>query len=115
LDALPMVESLSDLINPRRDLLAPLGIFIIDINEFVASALPGLRSKHGVVVAGILGEEPATLVKLEVGDVIRSINGKAVQNCDEMRQMMAGFKPGDSVALEIERQSVMEYLAFEVE
>jgi len=115
INSLPMVDSLSDLINPRRDLLAPLGIFIIDINDFVASALPGLRSKHGVLVAGIMGEEPATLVKLDVGDVVRSMNGKPVHSCDEMRQMIAGFKPGDSVALEIERQSVLEYVAFEVE
>jgi serine protease Do len=115
LNALPMVDSLSDLINPRRDLLAPLGIFIIDINDMVASALPGLRSKQGVVVAGILGEEPATLAKLEVGDVVRAMNGKPVHNSDELRKLLAGFKPGDSVALEIERQSVLEYVAFEVE
>jgi serine protease Do len=110
-----MVDSLSDLINPRRDLLPSFGIFVIDISDIVASALPGLRSKHGAVVAGILGEEPATLVNLEVGDVVRSINGKAVLNCDELRQMVSQFKPGDAVALEIERQSVFEYVAFEVE
>src|SRR5271163_1863079 len=115
IDALPMVDSLSDLINPRRDLIPSLGIFVIDLNDLVAAALPGLRSKHGVVVAGVLGEEPATMANLEVGDVVRSINGKPLSTTDELRQQLAGMKPGDAVALEVERQSVLQYVAFEIE
>jgi len=92
-----------------------LGIFVIDLNDFVAAALPGLRSKHGVVVAGVLGEEPATMANLEVGDVVRSINGKPLSTTDDLRQQLAGMKPGDAVALEVERQSVLQYVAFEIE
>ncbi len=77
--------------------------------------LPGLRTKHGVVVAGVLAGEPATFANLEVGDVVRSINGKPLENSDELRRQLANFKPGDSVALEVERQSVLQYVAFEVE
>src|SRR5271163_306985 len=113
--ALPMVDSLSDLINPRRDLIPSLGIFVIDLNDMVAAALPGLRSKHGVVVAGVLEEEPATMANLEVGDVVRSINGKPLTTSDELRQQLAGMRPGDPVALEVERQSVLQYVAFEIE
>jgi serine protease Do len=114
-DSLPMVDSLSDLINPRRDLIPSLGIFVIDLNDLVAAAVPGLRSKHGVVVAGALKEEPATLADLEVGDVVRSINGKPLNTTDELRAQLAAFKPGDPVVLEIERSSVLEYVAFEIE
>ncbi len=114
-DSLPMVDSLSDLINPRRDLVPSLGIFVLDLNDLVAQALPGLRSKQGVVVAGVLSEEPATLANLELGDVVRSINGKALANTEELRRQLAAMKPGDPVALEVERQSVLLYVAFEIE
>ncbi|MBB5343797.1 trypsin-like peptidase domain-containing protein [Tunturibacter empetritectus] len=114
-DSLPMVDSLSDLTNPKKDLIPSLGIFVVDLNDFIAAALPGLRSKRGVVVAGVLSGEPATLASLEVGDVVRAINGRPLNTTEELRQQLANFKPGDSVALEVERQSVLQYVAFEVE
>jgi serine protease Do len=114
-DSLPMVDSLSDLTNPKKDLIPSLGIFVIDLNDFIAAALPGLRSKRGVVVAGVLAGEPATLASLEVGDVVRSINGRPLNSSEELRQQLASFKPGESVALEVERQGVLQYVAFEVE
>jgi serine protease Do len=115
IDLLPTVESLSDLVNPRRDMIPSLGIFVLDLNDLIAAALPGLRSKRGAVVAGLLAGEPATVANLEVGDVIRSINGKTINTTDELRQQLAIFKPGDSVALEVERQSTLQYVAFEIE
>jgi serine protease Do len=115
INSLPTVESLSDLTNPKKDLIPSLGVFVVDLNDLIVAALPGLRSKHGVVVAGVLEGEPATLTNLEVGDIIRSINGKPLNTSDELRQQLAIFKPGDSVAFEVERQSVLQYVAFEIE
>jgi hypothetical protein len=34
---------------------------------------------------------------------------------EHLRQDIAGFKPGDAVALAVERRGVMQYVAFEVE
>jgi serine protease Do len=96
-------------------MIPSLGIFVLDLNDLIAAALPGLRSKRGAVIAGLLAGEPATVANLEVGDVIRSINGKTVNTTDELRQQLAIFKPGDSVALEVERQSTLQYVAFEIE
>ena len=109
------VDSLSDLIDPKRDLIAGLGIFVIDLDDSLAEAIPSLRSKRGVIVAGLLGEEPATLADLQVGDVVRAVNGKSVTSTDGFRRILAGFNPGDSVVLEVERQSVLMYVAFEME
>jgi serine protease Do len=114
-DSMPTVENLSDLTNPTKDLIPSLGIFVLDLNNHLAEALPGLRSKRGVVVAGVLAGEPATLTNLAVGDVIRSINGKQLNTSEELRMQLANFKPGDSVAFEIERQSAFQYVAFEIE
>jgi serine protease Do len=115
IDTLPTVDSLSDLTNPKKDLIPSLGIFVLDLDDRLASALPGLRSRHGVVVAGVLAGEPAILANLEVGDVIRTINGRPLSTSDELRQQLANFKTGDSVAFEIERQSAFQYVAFEIE
>jgi len=115
IDLPPAVDNLSDLIDPKKDLVAALGIFVIDVDNSLADAMPSLRSKHGVIVAGLLGEEPATLADLQVGDVIRAVNGKRVANADEFRKSLAGFNPGDAVVLEVERQSVLMYVAFEME
>lgn len=110
----PTIENLSDLIDPKRDLIAPLGIFVIDLKNELADSMM-TRSKSGVVVAGLLGEEPATLADLRVGDVIFSLNGKPVGDTTELRQYLADLKPGDAVAFEVERQSVLQYVAFEME
>jgi serine protease Do len=108
------IENLSDLINPSTDLIAALGIFAIDLKGQLATAIPS-RSGTGVIVAGLLSGEPATLADLQVGDVIHSINGKPVSDTEHLRQDLASFKPGDAVVFEVERQSVIQYVAFEME
>jgi S1-C subfamily serine protease len=113
-EAPPTVDNLSDFINPNRDLIASLGIFCIDLKGPLGAAIQS-RSGTGVVVAGLLSGEPATLADLQVGDVIRSINGKPVTNTENLRQTLAGFKTGDAVVFEVERQSVIQYVAFEME
>jgi serine protease Do len=114
-DAPPVADSLSDLIDPRRDLIASLGIFVIDLNHSSLGATLGLRSQSGVIVASLLGGEPATAADLVVGDVIRAINGKALDDTQQLRHTLAGLKPGEAVVLEVERQSVLQYVAFEME
>src|SRR5271156_5283291 len=111
----PVVENLSDLINPRKDLIAPLGIFVIDLKHCSVGAMLNLRADRGVLVAGLLGGEPATAADLAAGDVIRAGDGQALDDSQQLRQILAGLKPGDPVVLEVERQSVLQYVAFEME
>jgi serine protease Do len=112
--AAPTFDSLSDLINPKTDLIPPLGIFVIDLNPPLTAAM-GTRAQSGVVVAGLLSGEPATLTDLTVGDVITTINGKAVKDKQDLLQDLNSFKTGDAIALEVERRGVNQYIAFEME
>ncbi|MGC2398717.1 MAG: trypsin-like peptidase domain-containing protein [Acidobacteriaceae bacterium] len=114
-NAPPLVDNLSDLINPKRDLISPLGIFTIDLKNSPVTAMLNLRSETGVLVAGLLGGEPAVAADLSTGDVIRAVNGAPLHDSAQLRQILAGFKPGDAVVLEVERQSVLQYVAFEME
>jgi len=108
------VDDYTELINPKTDLIASLGIFVVDLKGALASAVP-TRSGKGVLVAGLLSGEPATLADLQSGDVIRSVNSKPVTDTEGLRQQLAAFKPGDAVVLEVERQSVIQYVACEME
>ena len=115
INAPPAVENLSDLINPKRDLIAPLGIFAMDLKHSAAGAMLNLRSDSGVLVTGLLGGEQATAADLSSGDVIRAVNGAPLDDAQQLRQILGGLKPGDAVVLEVERQSVLQYVAFEME
>ena len=110
----PTFESLSDLINTKTDLIPPLGIFVIDLNTQLIDAM-ATRAQSGVIVAGLLSGEPATLSDLTVGDVITTINGKPVKDKQELLQDLNGFKTGDPIALQVERRGVTQYVAFEME
>jgi serine protease Do len=114
-NAPPVVDNLSDLINPKRDLIASLGIFVIDLKHSPVGAMLNLRSDNGVLVAALLGGEPAVAADLSPGDVIRAVNGTPLEDSQQLRQILAGLKPGDAVVLEVERQSVLQYVAFEME
>ena len=111
----PQVDNLSDLIRPDKDLIAPLGVFVMDLKGSEVGAMLNLRSDGGVLVIGLLGGEPAVAADLSAGDAIRAVNGAPLENSQQLRQILAGLKPGDPVVLEVERQSVLQYVAFEME
>jgi serine protease Do len=109
------VENLADLIDPQKGLIGPLGIFVIELEKSIADSLPGLRSSSGVIVAGKVDFTPAIDADLAVGDVIRSINGSSLTSTDDLRSRLEGFKTGDAVVLEVERQGRYQFVAFEME
>ena len=113
--AAPAVDNLTDLIDPRKDLIASLGIFVIDVTHSQLGSTLNLRSDRGVLVAGLLSGEPATAADLSVGDVIRAVNGKPLEDTRQLRQTLSGLQPGDAVVLEVERQGALQYVAFEME
>jgi predicted metalloprotease with PDZ domain len=112
--ALPTFDNLSDLVNPKTDLIVPLGLFAVDLDPALMEAL-ATRTHSGVLIAGLLSGEPATLADLLVGDVVISVNGKPVSDKQQLRGDLASSKPGDTVVLEIERRGVTQYVAFEME
>jgi serine protease Do len=98
------VERLSDLIDPQKSLIVPLGIFVLELDKAMADSLSGLRSSTGVIVAGKVDYTPAIDVDLAAGDVVHSINGIQLTNTNHLRSELERFKTGDPVVLEIERQ-----------
>jgi serine protease Do len=62
-----------------------------------------------------VGYEPPVDAELNVGDVIRSCNGRSLDGAAGLRHEIEALKTGDPVVLEVERQGVMQFVAFEME
>jgi serine protease Do len=108
-------DRLSNLIDPENNRVRQLGIIGIAIDEEARKLLPDLRAPSGVIVAALSASPAATPTGLQVGDVIHEVNGTAVSSVEELSAAMRSFKRGDAVALFIERNASLEYLAFEIE
>jgi len=108
-------DHLSDLIDPEHNLVRQLGIVGIAVNAETAKMLPGLRGSYGVIVAALSASSVVSPSGLQVGDVIHEVNGTLVESVEALRKTMQSFKRGDAVALFIERESMLQYLAFEIE
>ena len=109
------VDSMADLVDPQNNLVSPLGVFVLELTDKPAEGLPDLRSAKGLVVAAKVDYTPQLDADLEVGDVIRSMNGVPLHHPENLRAELAHYHPGDAIVLEIERKRVFQFTAFEME
>ena len=108
------VDRVIDLVDPAKDLVPQLGILGLEIDSEISKMFPELRRGPGViVVARAATAGPAS--GLQSGDVIHSVNGITVIGLDGLRSAVEKLKPNDPVAIQIERQGKLMYLAFENE
>jgi serine protease Do len=108
-------DHLTDMIDPEKNRIRQLGIVGIAIDKSNEKLFSALRGAYGVFVVSLSASATASSTGLQVGDVIHEINGTLVSGIDQLRGEMEKFKRGDAVALFIERDSKLQYLAFEVE
>jgi len=59
--------------------------------------------RPGVAVRYVYPGGPAAAAKVEPGDVIVSLQGKPIENRDELLQRIATFQPGEKVEIEVRR------------
>ncbi len=109
------VEKLADLIDPQTSLVSSLGFFVLDLNKASAEYLPDLRSETGVIVVASVDYRPRIDVDLKIGDVIRSVNGARITSTNVFRAELDRFRTGDAVVLEVERDGVYQFVAFEMD
>ena len=115
---IPLVErphkadSLADVADPEKDLIGPLGILGVELNPGLAQSLPDVRIPTGVIVAARTLGTGAEDVPLQTGDVIHALNGTSVTDLAGLRDALAKLKPGDPVALQVERYAQLIYVSF---
>ncbi len=117
----PVVERDSD-VGRLSDLIAlqvpvrALGFLGLDLTPQIVELLPNLRAKKGVVVARVSSVTPYSQQgRLQAGDVIYSLNGKAVESAAELNTALAQLKPSSPAILQVERSGTLIYLAFRLE
>ncbi len=102
---------------PERSLIAPLGVFVLEVDKSTAESVPGIRQRSGVVVAGKSAAQGGTegQSELEIGDIIHEFNGVNINSVAELRAATRKLQAGDAVVLRVERKRRLLYVAFENE
>ena len=101
-------------IDPQESLIPELGIFGKTVNSTLAFQ-GGLRSSTGVYVAATTAGNEESGIGLAPGDVIASLNGKPIDDMQQLRgaiQKLAGDKPA---VVQLERHGVFFYVERELE
>lgn len=108
-------DPLASLASPEKNLIPRLGILCIEINSDVAQLLPDLRRSYGIIVAAKASQGQAQFVDLQPGDIIHAVNNVQIALLSTFQEIIDGFKRGDAVVLQIERDGRFQYIAFEME
>jgi S1-C subfamily serine protease len=108
------LDDVSQLADAEKNLVAPLGILGIEIDQRIASIAKGLRAPYGIIVAA-RAAGATTEVPLAVGDVIRDLNGKQMNSLDTFRTTLRSLPPGAPVTLQLQREGRLIYLAFNLD
>ncbi len=76
-----------------------LGVSIQDLDAETAREL-NLPNAEGALINRIATGGAAADAKLEIGDVIISVNGSKVRSTSELQEYVGRFRPGESISLE---------------
>ena len=79
-----------------------LGVYIAPVDPVTARGVK-LDKPRGVLVNSVITGSAADQVGIEEGDVILSVNGKEVNQPNELQAKIAAYNPGDKVELKIWR------------
>jgi serine protease Do len=112
-DAMSRVTELAD---PRQNIVPRLGILGVTLDPGLAAIFPALRAKSGVVVVSArAGTFYSDSGGFESGDVIHAINGTWIVDLEALRSVLDPMKAGDPVALQVERDGALIYIAFAID
>ncbi len=93
---------------------ARLGVHITDVDKETMQAL-GLKSREGALVPQVVAGSAADRAGIKPGDVIVSIDGKAVQKAHDLPIRVARHAPGDKVKIGLIRDGKHKLLTVKVE
>ncbi len=106
-------DDLADLIDPAN-LIGRLGVFVRDLDADVRQVLPhDTKIASGVVVVAQSPAPNTYTSSLRAGDVLHALNHKPVESVEQLRSMLHELKRAQAVALQIERDGKLQYIAFD--
>jgi serine protease Do len=79
-----------------------LGVQIQPVTGELAQSM-SLGSEKGALVADVTANSPALAAGIKAGDVIKSVDGKEIENIRDLTRTISAIKPGTSVTLGVWR------------
>jgi serine protease Do/serine protease DegQ len=79
-----------------------LGVQLRNLTPAIAESL-GLANAKGALVGQVIEESPAEKAGIKAGDVITSVNGKAVSNTSQTRNLIGSLRIGEKVDIGLNR------------
>ncbi len=104
---------LGDLIQGRKVLYGWLGVNIQELDEDLAKQF-GLSETKGVLVGKVLPDSPAEKGKMKEGDIIKTFDGKDVENARELLKLVGRAEIGKKIRVGILRDKKDMTLEIEV-
>ncbi|MDO5640246.1 MAG: DegQ family serine endoprotease [Neisseria sp.] len=80
-----------------------LGVIIQEVSYDLAKSF-GLDKASGALIAKVLPGSPAARAGLQVGDIVRSVNGEEVRASSDLPVMVGAMAPGKEVTLGVWRK-----------
>jgi serine protease Do len=106
-------QRFADMVNPADNLIAPLGVLGLTVDDTIRKLLP-LRSPDGVLVAAHSGLSSYFGDELREGDVIHAVNnGRNIVGVESLRAELNKLQPADSLVLQVERDGSLMLLVLE--
>jgi serine protease Do len=105
------MDQIAALADPEKNLVPTLGILGVEIDKKIAGMATDLRDPFGIIVAARAAGATVE-VPLNTGDVIRTLNGQAMTTLDRLRGALKALPSGAPVALQIQRDQKLLFLAF---
>ena len=105
------MDQIAALADPEKNLVPMLGILGVEIDKNIAAMAPDLRDPFGILVAART-TGATTEVPLQSGDVIRTLNGEPMTTLDRLRAALKALPADAAVALQIQRDQKLMYVAF---
>lgn len=108
------MDQVTSLADADKDIVPALGILGVEIDKKIAAMVPDLRDPFGIIVAArTVGA--GTEVPLNTGDIIRTLNGEPMITLERLRNSLKALPPGSAVAMQIQRDQRLMYIAFTLE
>jgi len=93
---------MNDLLKDGKVSRGWLGVSIQDLNPSLAKALK-LDPAKGALINEVFENSPAQKSGMKTGDIVRSINGKTIEDANDLRNTVASLRPGENADFEVLR------------
>jgi serine protease Do len=91
-----------------------MGVAVGDLTPDLVQAFDLPPNTKGALVQSVVARGPAAKAGVEAGDVIVSLNGKAVESASELTRSVALVPPGGSVSVALLRKGERKQISFKV-